>query len=68
MPFLVSVFNFMYDTADVILVCPAPMQVAALQDDLASANAGQRPGTSGMSAALRQQVLLLQVRKWWCAL
>jgi hypothetical protein len=37
------------------------VQVSALQDDLASTNAGQRPGTSGMSAALRQQVLLLQV-------
>lgn len=37
------------------------LQVAALKDDLAAAAAGARPGTSGMSAALRQQVLLLQV-------
>jgi cell division septum initiation protein DivIVA len=35
-------------------------QLAALQDDLDEASR-QRPGTSGMSSALRQQVLTLQV-------
>jgi hypothetical protein len=35
-------------------------QLAALQDDLEEASR-QRPGTSGMSSALRQQVMTLQV-------
>ena len=35
-------------------------QIAALQNDLEEAS-NQRPGTSGMSSALRQQVLALQV-------
>lgn len=35
-------------------------QLAALQDDLDAASR-QRPGTSGMSSALRQQVATLQV-------
>jgi cell division septum initiation protein DivIVA len=35
-------------------------QLAALQDDLDEASR-QRPGTSGMSSALRQQVMTLQV-------
>lgn len=37
-------------------------QVTALQSDLEEAS-NQRPGTSGMSSALRQQVLVLQVRR-----